>query len=59
MEEYTFPRKATHTLYGNVIVYGFFQVGNLEYGCVPQAVVEIAETGKIEVVNVENLTMHS
>jgi len=57
MEKYKFPRKAVHKIYGNVIVYGFFQVGNLESGYDPQAVVEIIETGQVEVVNPDNLKM--
>lgn len=57
MEKYEFPRKAVHKLFGSVVVHGFFQVGNLEGGCDPQAVVEIIETGKIEVVNPDNLRM--
>ena len=56
-DDYKFPRVGSHKIYGDVIVHGFFQVGSLEEGCDPQAVVEIIETGKIEVVNCDNLTM--
>ena len=49
-----FTRRGVHKSFGNVIVHGFFQVGSLESGCDPQAVVELP-TGKIELVNVDNI----
>ena len=57
MDKYKFPRKGTHKIYGNVIVHGIFQTGNLESGCDPEAVVEIIETGKIEIASCDNLVM--
>jgi len=56
-KNYNFPRKATHSVHGKVIVHGFFQVGSLEFGCDPQAVIELLPSGKIEIASVDNLIM--
>lgn len=57
MDDYNFPRYATHSIYGNVVVHGIYQCGNIEGGLYPQAIVEIVLTGKVEEVNCDNLTM--
>ena len=55
MDDYNFPRYATHSIYGDVRVYGIYQCENIEGGLYPQAIVEIVLTGKIEEVNCDDL----